>query len=90
MMVVLIHIEFSYYIGICRQRGGGFGSLAQVLARSAIPFSLECIVPVATRVGADLLEFAAPESADFENGRNIFKTAAESERGKANSEETVE
>ena len=48
------------------------------MASSAIRFSPECTVPVAKRVGADLLEFAAPESSDFVSVGNFFKTAAKS------------
>ena len=34
------------------------------------------IVPAATHVGADLLEFAVPENAEVVSGRKILKTAA--------------
>ena len=37
---------------------------------------LKNIVPAAKRVGADLLEFAVPEFAEFISGRKNFKTAA--------------
>ena len=36
------------------------------------------IVPATKRVGADLLEFAVPETAEVVSGRKIFKTAAKS------------
>ena len=38
----------------------------------------KCIVPAAKRLGADLLEFAAPEIAEVVIGRLSFKTAAKS------------
>ena len=57
-------LELLYYKSIGRQRGRGFGVLAQVIGRTAIPFFRKYIVPAAKRVGADLLEFAVPEVAD--------------------------
>ena len=62
--------------GIGRQRGRGFGALAQVIGRTAVPFLPKYIVPAAKRVGADLLEFAAPEIAEVVKGRKNFKTTA--------------
>ena len=56
-------LELPYYKGIGRQRGRGFGALAQVIGRTAIPFLKKYIVPAAKRVSADLLEFAVPEVA---------------------------
>ena len=44
-----------------KQRGRGFGALAQVFGRTAIPFLRKYVVPVAKRIGADMLDFAAPE-----------------------------
>ena len=61
-----------------RQRGWGFGALAQVIRRNAIPFLRKYVVPAAKRVGADLLEFAVPEIAEVVSGRKNFKTAAKS------------
>ena len=60
-MVASKQVEIPSYKGIGRQRGRGFGALAQVIGRSAIPFLRKYIVPAAKRVGADLLEFAVPE-----------------------------
>ena len=54
----------------------GFGSLAQVTGRCAIPFLRKYIVPAAKRVGVQLLKFAAPEVAEVVGGRKYFKTAA--------------
>ena len=58
--------------------GRGFGALAQVIGRTAIPFLRKYIVPAAKRVGADLLEFAAPEIGEVISGRKSFKSAAKS------------
>ena len=54
-------VEIPFYKGVGRQRGRGFGALAQFIGRSAIPFLRKYIVPAAKRVGADLLEFAVAE-----------------------------
>ena len=77
-MVPSRHVEIPFYRGVGRQRGRGFSALAQVLARTAIPFLRKYYVPVAKRVGAELLEFAVPESAEVVSGRKNFQTAATS------------
>ena len=77
-MVASRQVEIPFYRGFGRQRGRGFGALAQVIARFAIPFLRKSIVPAAKRVGADLLEFAVPENAEVVSGRNNIKTAAKS------------
>ena len=77
-MVASRQVENPYYRGVGRQCGRGFGALAQVFGRTAIPFSRKYIVPAANRVGADLLEFAVPEIAEVVSGRKNFKTAAKS------------
>ena len=77
-MVASRQVEFPYYRAVGRQRGRGFGALAQVIGRTAIPFLRKYVVPAAKRVGADLLEFAVPEIAEVVSGRKNFKTAAKS------------
>ena len=77
-MVDLRQVEIPYYRGVGRQRGRGFGALAQVIGRNAIQFLRKYIVPAAKRVGADLLEFAAPEIGEVFSGRKSFKSAAKS------------
>ena len=77
-MVASRQVEIPYYRGVGQQRGRGFGALAQVIGRTAIPFLRKYIVPAAKRVGADLLEFAVPERAESVSGRKNFKTAAKS------------
>ena len=77
-MVASNTLELPYYKGIGRQRGPGFGALAQVIGRTGIPFLRKYVVPAAKRVGADLLEFAVPEVADVVSGKKNFKTAAKS------------
>ena len=80
-MVASREVEIPYYRGVGRQRGRGFGALAQVIGRTAIPFLCKYIVPAAKRVGVDLLEFAVPEIAEVVGGKKNFKTAAKSVGG---------
>ena len=77
-MVASREVEIPFYRGVGRQRGRGFGALAQVIGRTAIPFLHENIVPAAKHVGAYLLEFAALEIAEAVSGVKNFKTAAKS------------
>ena len=77
-MIASNTLVLPYYKSIGRQRGRGFGALAQVIGRTAIPFLRKYIVPAAKRVGVNLLEFAVPEVADVVSGRKIFKTAPKS------------
>ena len=74
-MVASRQVEIPYYRGVGRQRGRGFGAVAQVIGRTAIPFLRKYIVPAAKLVGADLLEFAAPEIGEVFSGRMSFKSA---------------
>ena len=77
-MVASKQVENSYYRAVGRQKGKGFGALAQSIGRTQIPFLRKYIVPAAKRVGADLLDFAVPEIAEVVSGRKNFKTAAKS------------
>ena len=77
-MVASRLVEIPYYRVVGRQRGRGFGALAQIFGRTAILFLPKYIVPAAKRVGADLLEFTVPEIAEVVSGRKNFKTAGKS------------
>ena len=77
-MVASRQVETPFYRGVGRQRGRGFGALAQDIGRTAIPFLRKYIVPAAKHVGADLLEFAVPEIGEVVSGRKNFKTDAKS------------
>ena len=77
-MVASRQVEIPYYRGFGRQRGRGFGALAQVIGRTAFPFLRKYIVPAAKRVSADLLGFNVPESAEVVSGRKNFQTAPKS------------
>ena len=68
-------VEIPYHRAVGRQKGRGFGDLAQVIARTSSPFLRKYVVPAAKRKGADMLEFAAPEIGEVFIGRKTFKTA---------------
>ena len=68
-MVAQNSANFPIFRGHARQRGRGFGALAQTLWRTAIPLIKKCIVPAAKRIGADLFEIAAPEIGKVVSGR---------------------
>ena len=59
-MVASRQVEIPYYRGVGRQKGRGFGALAQRFGRTAIHFLHKYVVPAAKRIGADMLEFAVP------------------------------
>ena len=77
-MVASRQIEITCFRVVGRQRGRGFGALAQVIGRTAKPFLREYVVLAAKHIGADMLEFAASEIGVVISGRNAFKSAAES------------
>ena len=78
MVVAPRQVEIPCYRGVGRQRERGFGALAQIIRRTAIPFLRKYIVPAAKRKGADMLEFAAPETGEVNSGRKSFKSTANS------------
>ena len=78
-MFAQISANFPIFRGHARQRGRGFGALAQTHGRNAIPFIEKFIVPAAKRIGADLFnlsEIAAPEIGEVVSGRKKLKTFA--------------
>ena len=77
-MVASRQVEIPYYRGVGRKRVRGFGALAQVIGRTAIPFLHKYIVRAAKRTAADMLEFAAPEIGEVISDRKSFKSAAKS------------
>ena len=81
-MVAQNSADFPILRGHARQRGRGFGDLAQTLGRTAIPFTKKYIVPAEKRIGADLFEIAAPEIGEVVSGRKNFKTFAKDVRTK--------
>ena len=79
-MVASREVEVPFCRGVGRQRGRGFGALAQVIGRTAIQFLHKYLVAAAKYLGADLLDFTVPEIAEVVSGRKKFKTAAKSVR----------
>ena len=77
-MVASRQVEIPYYRGVGRQKWKGFGALAQVIGRTAIPYLRKWIVPAAKRIGADMLEFATPEIGEVVSGRETLKSSAKS------------
>ena len=77
-MVASRQVEFPYYRAVGRQKGRGFGALAQVIGRTATPFLRKYVAPAAKRIGADMLEFAAPEIGEVFSGRKSFKSVTKS------------
>ena len=73
-------VEIPYYRGVGRQKGRCFGALEQGIGRTAIPFFPKYVVPAAKSIGADMLEFAAPEIGEVISGRKSFKSPAKSVR----------
>ena len=68
--------QLPYFRGHARQRGRGFGALAQTIGRTAIPFIRRYVVPAAKRVGADLISAAAPDIGDLLTGKKKVKAFA--------------
>ena len=63
-IIVPRNLLFPLYEVIGQQPGQVFGALAQVIGRTAFPFLLKNVVPVAKQVDAELSEFALPQTAD--------------------------
>ena len=75
-MVVPRQVEIPFYRDVGVQRGRVFGSFAQVIGRTAIPFLGKNIVPAEKPVGDDLLDFAESENAGVVSSKKTFKIAA--------------
>ena len=72
-MVARSSANFPIFRGHARQRERGFGALAQTLGRAAIPSIKKYIVPAAKKIGANLIEIAAPEIGEVVSGRKNSK-----------------
>ena len=77
-MVASRQVEIPEKRAVGRQRGRGFVALAHVIGRTVIPFLRKYVVPAAKRIGADMLEFTAPEIGEVFSGRTSFKSVAKS------------
>ena len=70
-MAVSRQVVIPLYGSFVRQRGRGFGALAQSIRIATIQFFSKNTVPV-----ANSLEFAVPDLAEVDRGRKNFRTAA--------------
>ena len=61
--------DLPYFRGYSRQRRRRFGASAQTIERTGIPFLRRYVVPAAKRLGADLLDTAAPENRNVLTGK---------------------
>ena len=62
-------VEIPYYRVVGRQRRRGFWAPAQVIGRTANPSLRKYVVPAAKRIGADMLEFDAPEIGEVDSSK---------------------
>ena len=70
--------DLPCFRGYSRQKGRGFGALAQTIERTAIPFLRRYyVVPAAKRFGADLLDIAAPEIENVLTGKKLKSLAVD-------------
>ena len=81
-MVASKQVEIPYYRADGRQRGRGFGAPAQAIGRNAIPFLRKYVVPPAKCIGADMLEFAAPEIGEVIMVENLSRRLQRVREGK--------
>ena len=72
-MVASRQVEIHFYRVVGRQRGRGFGAVAQIIGRTELPFCRKHILPAAKRVGANLLQFGVPEIAEVVGGRKMSR-----------------
>ena len=68
--------DLPYFRDFSRQRGRGFGALAQTSGRTAIPFLRQYVEHTDKRVGADLIELPAAEIGNVLAGKKKFKSVA--------------
>ena len=75
-MLVVRQVEIPFHRDIGKQCGRGFPCTSSRCWENRNFFLRKYIVPAAKREGADSLEFAAAELAEFISGRKNFQTAA--------------
>ena len=68
--------DLPYFRGYARQRGTIFGVLTQTIGRTAISFLRRYVIPEAKRLGAALIEIAAPEIGNALTGKKKLKSVA--------------
>ena len=76
-MVAQNSSDYPIFRGHARQRGRGFGALAQTLGRTAIPFIKKYIVPAAKKLGQfclkSLLQRLGKLLVDVNNSKHLQK-----------------
>ena len=73
---MVAHSDLPFFREYAGQGGRGFGFLAQTIGRTAIPFLRRYVVAPAKRVGAELIEMAAPEMGNVLTGKKKLKSVA--------------
>lgn len=71
----MVGSDMPYFKGVPRQRGRGFGALAAVVGRSALPFLAKYVAPIAKTLGKNLVEAALPELVSVVEGKKKIKQA---------------
>lgn len=67
--------RLNYFRGVPRQRGRGLGALAGSIARTAFPIFRKYVLPVAKKIGRDVIESAIPEIDQVLKGNSSIKKA---------------
>ena len=70
--------SLPHFSGHYRQRGSGFGALAAVIPRVALPLARRFILPTAKRIGKQLLKQNVPETMDVVGSKKSLKQALKS------------
>ena len=64
-----------YFSGHYRQRGSGFGDLAAGIGRAALPIARKFLLPVAKKIGCELIVQTVPELVDVVTKKKSPKQA---------------
>ena len=68
--------DLPYFHSYSRQKGRGFGMLAQTIGKTAIPFLRRYVVQAAKTVDADLIDMYATEIGNVLTEKKKFKSLA--------------
>ena len=68
--------DLPYLHSYSRQKGRGFGALAQTIGKTAIPFLRRYVVQAAKTVDADLIDMYATEIGNVLTEKKKFKSLA--------------
>ena len=80
--------KMSYFRGVPRQRGRGLGAFAGTIARTTFPILRKYVLPVAKKLGRDVIESAIPELDQVIKGKASIKKAVK-RTAKATAKKTV-